>query len=230
MSDRYENLIAAILEDDRAGMKALLAREPALACAAVPVARFEPGFAHWIYAGDTQLHVAAAAHRPEIVQLLIAAGAGVNAAGKHRGARPLHYAADGCPAGDAAAVARQVGTLAVLLQSGADLHAADKNGATPLHRAVRARCAAATRFLLGAGADATRKNRPGSTAFHLAVQNTGRSGSGSVAAKAGQREIIRAFREHGVSPAICDAAGRSVLDWATGDGIRELLTGPGPRN
>ncbi len=230
MADRFEDLIAAILADDRIAVERMLAQEPELARTEVPAAWFEPGIAHWIYAGDTPLHIAAAAHRPEIVRLLLAAGAGVNVTGKHRRAQPLHYAADGSPESDARAAGRQVSTLETLLQSGANLHAQDKNGATPLHRAVRARCAAATQLLLGAGADATLRNRPGSTAFHLAVQNTGHSGSGSEAAKAAQREITLTFLKHSVSPAIRDAADRSVLDWARSDWIRKLLTGPVPRN
>ena len=45
----------------------------------------------YIYAGDTALHVAAAAHRPQIVQELIALGADVRAKNR-RGAEPLHAA------------------------------------------------------------------------------------------------------------------------------------------
>ena len=76
-------------------------------------------------------------------------------------------------------------TIRCLFKAGAEIDAQDKNGATPLHRAVRTRCATAVRCLMEAGADATLRNKPGSTAFHLAVQNTGRGGSGSEKAKAG---------------------------------------------
>jgi hypothetical protein len=48
-------------------------------------------------------------------------------------------------------------------------------GATPLHRAVRARCAAAVGFYF-AGADPLRKNLPGSTPFHLAVRTLAAAG------------------------------------------------------
>lgn len=229
MTGHLKDLIMGIVSDDRAVVKRLLALDPDLVRTAVPCARFEPGIRHWIYAGDSPLHVAAAAHGPDCVELLLDAGAVADAASPHRGARPLHYAADGSPESDASASDRQVQTLALLIRSGANVRAGDKNGATPLHRAVRARCVAATRFLLAAGSDATLRNRPGSTAFHLAVQNTGRSGSGTAAAKSAQREIIRAFREHGVCPTVRDAAGRSVLDWARSDAIRQLLAAPGPR-
>ena len=51
---------------------------------------------HYIYAGDTALHLAAAAYRQEIVPKLIAAGANVRARNR-RGAEALHYAVDGMP-------------------------------------------------------------------------------------------------------------------------------------
>src|SRR5581483_212431 len=110
-----------------------------------------------------------------------------------------------------------------LLKAGAAIEAQDKNGATPLHRAVRTRCAAAVKCLLDAGADATIRNKPGSTAFHLAVQNTGRGGSGADKARTAQREIIQAFLARGVSAQLKDAKGKSVLNWAKSDWIREAL-------
>jgi ankyrin repeat protein len=112
-----------------------------------------------------------------------------------------------------------------VLDAGAEVNAQDKNGATPLHRAVRTRCAAAVKFLLDAGADPKIKNKPGSTAFHLAVQNTGRGGSGSERAREAQREIIEAFLERRVSPKLTDVKGKSVLDWAKSDWILEILSG-----
>ncbi len=95
----------------------------------------------------------------------------------------MHYAADGYINGPAWDAKRQVKTIRCLLDAGADINTQDKNGATPLHRAVRTRCAAAVKCLLEAGCDPTLKNNPGSTPFHLAVQNTGRGGSGAEEAK-----------------------------------------------
>ena len=155
--------------------------------------------------------------------MLLAAGADVNAVGKHRHAQPLHYAADGYPDRSAEDVKRQVMIIELLLKAGADIQAQDKNGATPLHRAVRTRCAAAVLCLLKAGSDATLRNKTGSTPFHLAVQNTGKSGSGSELAKTAQRKIILTFLEHGISTKLRDANGKSVLDWARSDWIREML-------
>jgi hypothetical protein len=85
---------------------------------------------------------------------------------------------------------RQVAVIRHLISAGADPDASAAGGVTPLHRAVRNRCAAAVRALLDAGADPLPPNDSGSTAFTLAQQTTGRSGAGSAEAKAQQAEII----------------------------------------
>src|SRR5205085_2431856 len=139
--------------------------------------------------------------------------------------QPLHYASDGYLENPSWDARRQVAMIRLLLEAGADLHARDKNGATPLHRAVRTRCAAAVKCLLDAGGDATIKNKPGSTPFHLAVQNTGRGGSGAEKARAAQREIIQAFLEKGVSVALKDQNGKSILQWAQSETVRQMLLG-----
>jgi len=86
--------------------------------------------------------------------------------------------------------------IAELIRAGADPNALDKSGVAPLHRAVRNRCAAAVRALIEAGADPRAPNRAGSTPMLLAALNTGKSGSGSPAAKEQQQEILRILKEH----------------------------------
>jgi hypothetical protein len=227
MPDQFQSLLEAILDDDRARVKELLAKDAALARATAKAAQLESRIAHWIYAGDTALHFAAAGYRSEIAKMLLAAGADSGSAKNHRSSQPLHYAADGYIESASWDAKRQVRMIELLLKSGADIHAQDKNGATPLHRAVRTRCADAVKCLLNAGSDATLKNRPGSTPFHLAVQNTGRGGSGAENAKAAQREIIQAFLGRGISPGLKDGKGKSVLEWVRTDWIREILAGNG---
>src|SRR5579863_4283401 len=96
MSNLALFLFTAILDDDRARAKALLKKHPHLSVDAVETdALCESGIMHWIYAGDTALHFAAAGHRVEIAKMLLAAGADPNAAKNHRRSRPLHYASDG---------------------------------------------------------------------------------------------------------------------------------------
>jgi ankyrin repeat protein len=197
-------LIRAIVGSDDAAVSRLLADAPALASARVAVGatrqaakpHFLDEIAHYVYAGDTALHIAAAAYRPAIVRTLIAMGAEVGAKNR-RGAEPLHYAVDGGPGSPAWNPSAQAETVACLIEGGADPNAVDQGGVTPLHRAVRNRCAAAVRALLAGGADARRKNKSGSTSMQLATQNTGRGGSGSPEAKAQQEEIVRLLAQHG---------------------------------
>jgi ankyrin repeat protein len=223
MQKQLQALTAAIVSDDFAKAKLLLKAEPALAKGLIKTPRLELKLPHWIYAKDTALHAAAAGYRLEIAKLLLNAGADPNSGLNHRRSRPLHYAADGYIISELWNEKRQVAMIRLLLKAGAEINAQDKNGATPLHRAVRTRCAAAVKCLLEAGADATIKNKPGSTAFHLAVQNTGRGGSGADKAKAAQREIVQVFLDRGVNPKLKDGKGKSVLDWARSDWIREML-------
>jgi Ankyrin repeats (3 copies) len=223
MKKEFQSLIAAIIRNDAASAKALVKKDPSLAANLVEKAFFEPGIVHWIYVGDTALHVASAAYQLEIAKALLDAGADPGSAKNMRRSQPLHYAADGNIDSPLWSPGRQTAVIRLLIQAGADVQARDKNGATALHRAVRTRCAEAVKTLLEAGADPALKNLPGSTPFHLAVQNTGRGGSGSEKAKAAQCEIISAFLERGIRPTLKDGRGKSVLDWAGSGWIREIL-------
>jgi ankyrin repeat protein len=151
---------------------------------------------HYMYEGDTALHMAAAAYQTRIVAELMARGADVRARNR-RGAEPLHYAVDGGPGLPAWNPSDQAKTIAKLIRGGADPNAADNSGVAPLHRAVRNRCAAAVRALIEGGADPRAPNKNGSTPMFLATQNTGRGGSGSAEAKAQQREILRLLKGRG---------------------------------
>ena len=148
----------------------------------------------YIVAGDSALHIAAAAYQTEIVRQLIAAGADVHAQNRF-GDQPLHAAAVGNPNSLRWNPVAQAATIEMLIEAGADPKAADKRGVTPLHKAVRTRCAAAVHALLERGADPAIKNKSGSTPMLLARQNTGRGGTGTPEAKAQQQEIVRLLEE-----------------------------------
>jgi hypothetical protein len=181
---------------------------------------------HYVYAGDTALHVAAAAHHRGIAESLVARGAEVRARNR-RGAEPLHYAADGGSGSDDRDSVGQQDVISYvisyLIEAGADPNATDKSGVAPLHRAVRNRSSAAVSTLIENGADPLRMNKSGSTPLHLAVQNTGKSNSGSDAAKEEQHRIIVVLLRHGASPTDLDAKGKTVEAAASSEWIRDVL-------
>ncbi len=200
-------LIAAIAAGDANGVSQLLAASPFLARASfasgatrrAESSHFLDSIKRYIYAGDTGLHIAAAAYQTEIARKLIAAGAQIQARNR-RGQEPMHYAAVGSPGSRAWNPPAQVATIVCLIEAGADPNAVDMDGVTPLHRAVRTRCAEAVRTLLAHGADPGRKNKSGSTPVKLAGLTTGRGGTGSPAAKAQQQEILQLLRGDRLSP------------------------------
>ena len=187
-----------------------------------PAPYFIAAISHYVYAGDTALHVAATANRREVAEVLLAMGADVRARNR-RGAEPLHYAADGSPLSHASDRAAPRDVIACLIEAGADPDAMDNSGVAPLHRAVRTRSSDAVGALIEFGADPLLRNKRGSTPLHLAVQNTGKSNSGSDAAKEEQQRIILLLREHGARPTDVDAKGKTVASAATSDWIRRLL-------
>jgi hypothetical protein len=146
--------------------------------------------AHYVYAGDTLLHIAAAAYATDVARALVGAGADVRARNR-RGAEPLHYACDGGPGAPTWDPRRQASMVKYLIDRGASPDALDASGVAPLHRAARTRCTGAVRALLAGGADPRLRNEAGSTALDLASTTTGRGGSGSREAKREQAIIVR---------------------------------------
>ena len=194
------DFVRLVVDGDVHEVSRRLAANPALATAQAEVGAtrrratdfFFPGIAHYLYTGDTALHMAAAAFRRQLAELLIERGADWRMKNR-RGAQPLHYAADTNRWEPAA----QADTIRYLLAVGADPNSVDRSGVSPLHRAVRTRSSPAVRALLEGGANPTAPNRSGTTALQLAVKATGRGGSGSQHAHEQQAAIIRLMRERG---------------------------------
>src|SRR2546423_3227072 len=109
------SVLTAIVDDNRKAVKALLKADRGLAARLIAAPKlYQSKIFHWIYAGDTALHLAAAGYRVEIVRLLLAAGADPNSTRNHRQSGPLHYAADGYINGPAWDAKRQVETIQCL--------------------------------------------------------------------------------------------------------------------
>lgn len=225
------SLVWAIVIDDGPEVAKLLEASPFLAreCLAVGATRGAvPDFyfgeiSHYLIAGDTPLHAAAAGYKKDIARALIKNGANIHAENR-RGATPVHYAADGGPVFRSWNPEAQAEMITLLIKNGANPNALDKSGVAPLHRAVRQRCPKAVDSLLRNGADVRLKNKSGSTPLHLAVQNTGRGGTGSPQAKACQREIIALLFKAGAKPQDRDARSRTAKECAQSGWLGALFS------
>jgi hypothetical protein len=222
----FLDFVQHVLNGDIEDLSRRLAASPFLATAQAEVGAerqaesefFFTDIAHYLYAGDTGLHMAAAAFRYPIAELLVSHGADCRAKNR-RGAEPLHYAADT----NYWEPTSQARTIEYLVSVGADPNALDRSGVAPLHRAVRTRSLPAVRALLDCGANPRATNKSGSTPLHLAVQNTGRTGSSSEHAHQQQAGIIRLLLERGARETDRDGRGKKVFQAATSDWIRTLL-------
>src|SRR5262245_61977506 len=213
-------IFEAVLENDRVLSK-LLSKTPDLSRARAVEDHLVTSIPHWVYAGDTPLHLASAALRVDAAKLLLENGADVNAQNR-RGATALHYACDPRPRSAGVWNPEAQATLIdLLIEYGAKVDHADKGGATALHRAVRARSAAAVRSLLKNGASVeVRLGKLGSLPLHLAVQSTGAGGTAGAVDE--QLEIIHLLLSHGAKPNAVDNRGRTVIDWSPNDRIASV--------
>jgi ankyrin repeat protein len=229
MSDKdaaFLHFIRCVANRDAAAVERTLRLHPGFATRASTVGAtrddaeqyFFESAAHYLYQGDTALHMAVAAFSRPIAELLVAHGANCRAKNR-RGAEPLHYAADANHWNPTA----QADVIAYLISVGADANALDNDGVAPLHRAVRTRSLAAVRALIAGGANVRAPNKAGSTPLHLAVQTTGRGGSGTDLAREQQAGIIVVLLSNGAKVSDRDAKGKTVLDAARSAWIRELL-------
>jgi ankyrin repeat protein len=222
----FLELVRLIVDGDALNVSRRLRADPSLATMASPVGAtrqratdfFFTEIGHYMYAGDTALHMAAAAFSVPIAKVLVAHGADCRAKNR-RGAEPLHYAADANRSEPRA----QAAVIAYLISVGGDPNAVDGSGVSPLHRAVRTRSLAAVRALLDGGAKARQANGSGSTPLHLAVQNTGASGSGSAEARREQEGIIKLLIERGGRLSDKDSRGKRVKEAAVSEWVRGLL-------
>jgi ankyrin repeat protein len=123
--------------------------------------------------GDTPLHMAAYSGQAEIAKLLIENGADVNAKYGYEGESgetPLHWALS---TGGYTNYPRNIEIVKVLVENGADVNIKDREGKTPLHRAVLQSIiwprVEIVRLLVEKGADVNAKDNNGNTPLGLAI-------------------------------------------------------------
>lgn len=138
--------------------------------------------------GETPLHLAAAGNRPEMIGLLLGAGANMEARDAVAGNTPLHLAAT---------LGRAEATAA-LVAGGADVNAAGPQGQRALHIAVGVNHLEVVGQLLAAGADPNNRTQLGTTAL-------------SRAAFWGRPEAVELLAAHGADPNAANAQGRTPL-------------------
>ena len=108
--------------------------------------------------------------RAKVIQVLLAAGADVDARDKLGGWTPLHGAANEGTWGEAWNEVVEV--IEMLLVAGADPNARNKVGRTPLHLAADSSSLAVIAVLLDAGAEVDARDEDGRTPLHRAASRT----------------------------------------------------------
>ena len=114
-------------------------------------------YSYAFFTGDTPLHTHAGEGRKEVVEILINAGANVNAK-NDTGMSPLHNA-----------VTKEV--VELLIAEGANVNAKNKHGGTPLHEAAASGHKEIVELLIAEGADVGAKANDGKTPLDWAIFN-----------------------------------------------------------
>ncbi|WP_339748718.1 ankyrin repeat domain-containing protein [uncultured Rubinisphaera sp.] len=118
--------------------------------------------------------------------------------------------------------ALQVRMIQYLIKCGVSVNETDKNGVTPLHRAVRFRSPPAAQELISRGADINAfDKKTKSTPLHRAVTNTGAPST------AGKLDcaiaIAKLLLSNGADPRIKNKKGKTPIDYATNSALKEVF-------
>jgi ankyrin repeat protein len=164
--------------------------------------------------GGTLLHAAAVGGHADLVRQLLADGLDINAR-DHSGTTPLHYAV-GSPSREAIyddgrrddeAWRPMIETARLLIESGADVRAADHHGMTPLHRTGDAGIA---KLLIERGAV-------------IEASDIGRRTPLYEAARSGYYEVVETLLDHGAAIESADTVGETPLWKAAQKGHPEIV-------
>jgi ankyrin repeat protein len=124
--------------------------------------------------GRMPLHEAAVNGHKDVVELLLAKGADVNAKDRNGNMTPLHWGV----------WSYKKDVVELLLANGADVKARNNNGLTPLHMAAQRGLKDIAELLLAKGAEVTASNNNGETPLHMAAQR-------------GRKDMAELLRQHG---------------------------------
>ena len=184
--------------------------------------------------GMRPLHWAAMTDASAAAQVLIKAGADVEAADTSGWKRtPLHSAARN----DARSVAK------VLVEAGAYIQAADSSGRRPLHLAAFENSSATAKFLIEAGADVEAVDLCRERPLHWAAWNNAAAAAKvlieagaevnvtnekaeaplHIAAERGRAKIVRVLLGAGADPHLCDSSGKTPLELARENGRNAVV-------
>jgi uncharacterized protein len=118
----------------------------------------------------------------------------------------------------------QVQVIKLLKSFGANVNEVDKNGVTPLHRAVRFRSPAAVKLLLEIGADVNAQDKKsGSTALHRAVTNTSAPKTSGKSFEI--HEIVKHLIYAGANIKIKNKKGKFPADFIKAESLLKLVKG-----
>ena len=143
--------------------------------------------------GGTLLHSGAYGGHVGVLQVLLAAGAEVNAKDNNIGWTSLHWAAQN----------GRAEMVKVLLAAGAEVDAQEEFGSTPLHYAAEEGHAEVVKGLIAAGAAVNTRSDEGWTPLHGA-------------AKKGAAEVVKLLLAAGAEVNVRDNAGSTPLHYAAG--------------
>jgi ankyrin repeat protein len=140
------NLAEAILNKNHHQLKKLIREISADDCFTKDI-YYDSPISHWMYTGDTAMHLLCAAKQIEGINQLIDNGCGINTNNNRRKSTPLHYACEYIFEQDVYDQEQQEKLILKLIELGANINAEDKNGNTPLMTAIRSRALKAVQVL-----------------------------------------------------------------------------------